>query len=125
MKYFWKFSHDQGLKFEQIAKDLGLSNWSLRLRIRKLVKKKWLFSRQNLFFLSPLGEKKARDVVRLHRLWELYLVHLGHAKDRVHASAEEMEHIITPELEKQLTDFLKNPTKDPHNQPIPQRGHVL
>jgi manganese/zinc/iron transport system permease protein len=125
LKYFWKFSNDQGLKFEQVAKELGLSYWSLKLRIRKLVKKKWLFRDQNLFFLTPIGEKKARDIVRLHRLWELYLVHLGQAKDRVHASAEEMEHIITPELEKQLTDFLKNPTKDPHNQPIPQRGHDL
>lgn len=125
LKFFWKCAIDEGLMIDQIAKSLGLSYWLLRSRIQRLVKKKWLIKQGSLFFLTPLGEQKARDVVRLHRLWELYLVHLGQAKDRVHASAEEMEHIITPELEKQLTEFLKNPTKDPHNQPIPQRGHGL
>ena len=64
-------------------------------------------------------EKGAR-IVRLHRLWEVYLVNsLGLKVERVHKSAEEMEHILTPELERKLTELLDNPKQDPHDQPIP------
>lgn len=59
-------------------------------------------------------------IVRLHRLWEVYLVdYLGIGAERVHRSAEEMEHIITPELETKLTLILNNPKYDPHHQLIP------
>ncbi|NGX53817.1 MAG: hypothetical protein K1000chlam4_00537, partial [Chlamydiae bacterium] len=59
--------------------------------------------------------------VRLHRLWEVYLVnYIGVGSERVHKNAEEIEHILSPELEKKLTRLLDNPERDPHNQPIPQ-----
>jgi len=45
--------------------------------------------------------------------------YLGVGAERVHRSAEEMEHIITPELELELTQLLKDPKVDPHRQPIP------
>ena len=71
--------------------------------------------------LTPDGMKRATRLVRLHRLWELYLVScLKVDEQRVHCSAEEMEHILTPELECQLTALLNNPSEDPHNKPIPQ-----
>ena len=74
------------------------------------------------FFLTPKGMKKATRIVRLHRLWEVYLVeHLGLGADKVHPNAEEMEHILTPEIEERLTHLLQNPKRDPHNNPIPQR----
>jgi manganese/zinc/iron transport system permease protein len=58
--------------------------------------------------------------VRLHRLWEVYLAdYLGMGAEKVHRNAEEMEHIITPAIEKELTVLLHNPQKDPHHQPIP------
>ena len=51
-------------------------------------------------FLTPDGTRRAKRLVRLHRLWELYLVTcLKVDEERVHYSAEEMEHILTPELE--------------------------
>lgn len=75
------------------------------------------------YTLSPKGEKRAGYIIRLHRLWEVYLVdYLGKRAEEVHASAEEMEHILTPELERELTELLGNPHKDPHAQPIPARG---
>ena len=59
-------------------------------------------------------------IVRLHRLWELYLVnYLGMGAQKVHANAEEMEHILTPAMEQELTQLLKDPKVDPHQQPIP------
>jgi len=72
------------------------------------------------FMLTASGALWARKIVRFHRLWEVYLVeYCGVAKDRVHPSAEEMEHIITPEIERELECMLLSPKEDPHHQPIP------
>ncbi|MBI2742904.1 MAG: metal ABC transporter permease [Chlamydiales bacterium] len=76
------------------------------------------------FRLSEKGRRRSAEIVRLHRLWELYLVSLGQGVEKVHHSAEEMEHILTPHLERELTEFLEDPTHDPHQQPIPGRIHV-
>lgn len=73
--------------------------------------------------LTPEGELAAQKIVRLHRLWEVYLVeYLGQNVEKVHRTAEELEHLFSPALEKQLTILLNNPQKDPHQQPIPPRG---
>lgn len=73
--------------------------------------------------LTPMGELAAQKIVRLHRLWEVYLVeYLGQNVEKVHRTAEELEHLFSPTLEKQLTILLNNPLKDPHHQPIPPRG---
>lgn len=75
--------------------------------------------------LTPAGQQLGKNIVRLHRLWELYLVEdLGVQKNQVHKSAEEMEHILTPELEQKITQYLKDPLFDPHNQPIPSNKEV-
>lgn len=70
--------------------------------------------------LTPDGVTESRRIVRLHRLWELYLSHkLGMAADHVHQSAEAMEHLLTPEVEQQLLDELDYPALDPHDSAIP------
>jgi manganese/zinc/iron transport system permease protein len=70
--------------------------------------------------MTQQGMLMGRKLVRLHRLWELYLVeYCGMAKERVHPRAEEMEHILTPEVEQKLAALLHNPSMDPHQQPIP------
>lgn len=70
--------------------------------------------------LTPQGETAAQKIVRLHRLWEVYLVeYLGQNVEKVHRTAEELEHLFSPALEQQLTMLLNNPEKDPHDQPIP------
>lgn len=75
----------------------------------------------NLIFTDK-GLQRARHIVRMHRLWEVYLVHLGVGIEKVHHNAEEMEHIITPEIEVQLLKMMENPKLDPHNKPIPVGG---
>lgn len=80
---------------------------------------------EGTYILTDLGNRRATHLVRLHRLWEVYLVDcLGIGEEKVHHSAEEMEHIITPELERKLTEILSNPTRDPHSQPIPQMEEI-
>lgn len=70
--------------------------------------------------LSSQGQRRGERVVRLHRLWELYLTQYLHlASDHVHEDAETIEHIITPELEQKLMEELGFPVMDPHSARIP------
>ncbi len=70
--------------------------------------------------LTEAGTRVALEVVRHHRLIELYLKEvLGYSWDRVHAEAEELEHVISEELEERIDEALGYPTRDPHGHPIP------
>jgi len=85
-----------------------------------LLKKHWLLKLEGGYQLSESGKIEARRVVRLHRLWELYLSEkLSFASDHIHGSAETIEHLITPELEAQLLEELDYPKQDPHQKRIP------
>ncbi len=86
----------------------------------QLKRQGWVTESKRRLTLTKDGEFRARQIVRLHRLWETYLVRLGHARERVHHSAEEMEHILTSEMGGELAEFLNHPTEDPHQQPIPK-----
>jgi len=70
--------------------------------------------------LTSAGERVALEVIRHHRLLELYLAEaLGMPWDRVHEEAEVLEHAISPELSELIAAKLGNPTHDPHGDPIP------
>jgi DtxR family Mn-dependent transcriptional regulator len=70
--------------------------------------------------LTPAGEKVALEVVRHHRLLELYLAEtLGIAVESVHAEADRLEHVLSDELEARIDRALGYPTHDPHGDPIP------
>src|SRR5215213_9261625 len=72
--------------------------------------------------LTPAGRRVALEVLRHHRLLELYLAQsLGVTWDRVHDEAEVLEHHISEELEELIAAKLGNPTHDPHGDPIPTR----
>jgi DtxR family transcriptional regulator, Mn-dependent transcriptional regulator len=72
--------------------------------------------------LTEEGRRVALEVMRHHRLLELYLVQsLGVPWDRVHAEAEVLEHVLSEELEELIAAKLGNPTLDPHGDPIPSR----
>lgn len=71
-------------------------------------------------FLTPSGELAALDIIRKHRLWEVFLVEkLNYGWDEVHDIAEQLEHIQDDQLARKLDDFLGNPAVDPHGDPIP------
>src|SRR2546421_4277982 len=70
--------------------------------------------------LTREGLRVALEVMRHHRLLELYLAEqLGVPWDRVHAEAEVLEHVLSEDLEKLIAAKLGNPTRDPHGDPIP------
>jgi manganese/zinc/iron transport system permease protein len=86
----------------------------------------WIERREQGYELTEIGRKKAERVIRLHRLWEVYLVdYMGQSVEKVHRNAEELEHLFTPEFERELTALLKDPKKDPHHQPIPAGEGLL
>src|SRR5262252_2928399 len=72
--------------------------------------------------LTNRGRRVALEVIRHHRLGELFLVEsLGMTWDEVHAEAEVLEHALSEELEELIAAKLGNPTVDPHGDPIPSR----
>ena len=107
----------------RLAEISSLSRGEARCIIRRLVRKGFVEGPKRCeVSMTVQGIAMGRKLVRLHRLWELYLVeHCGVPKDRVHPNAEEMEHILTPAIERELLALLGNPPFDPHQQPIPMR----
>ncbi len=77
--------------------------------------------------LTEAGRKIALEVIRHHRLLELYLAEaLGYSWDKVHDEAEQLEHVISEEFENRMAEVLGHPTTDPHGAPIPTKdGEVL
>jgi DtxR family Mn-dependent transcriptional regulator len=76
--------------------------------------------------LTEQGRRVALEVMRHHRLLELYLVEsLGVPWDRVHQEAEVLEHVLSEELEELISAKLGNPTHDPHGDPIPTRDLTI
>jgi DtxR family transcriptional regulator, Mn-dependent transcriptional regulator len=70
--------------------------------------------------LTPHGRRVALEVLRHHRLLELFLAQeLGMSWDRVHAEAEVLEHVLSEELEELIAARLGDPAVDPHGDPIP------
>jgi manganese/zinc/iron transport system permease protein len=91
-----------------------------KIGLQKLRNQGYLQKEPEGWLLTPEGITRGRRVVRLHRLWELYLTQYLHlASDHVHEDAETIEHIITPELEKRLMVELNYPLLDPHSSTIP------
>lgn len=122
LKTIWRLSPKEEVDFDSIERLQGLSPWYLRFLLCRLVNNGWLDRvSPSSYRLTIEGQLWAEKIVRLHRLWEVYLAnYVGLGSERVHRNAEEMEHIITPELEQELTLLLKNPQQDPHHQPIPK-----
>jgi DtxR family Mn-dependent transcriptional regulator len=76
--------------------------------------------------LTPEGERLALEMLRHHRLLELYLTeHLDVPWDRVHEEAEALEHVLSEDLEARIAAKLGNPTHDPHGDPIPTPDLVI
>ena len=76
--------------------------------------------------LTPLGERKALEVIRHHRLLELYLARqLGYGWDQVHDEADRLEHVISEEFEDKVDALLGHPTVDPHGDPIPSKDGMI
>ena len=104
-----------------LARDLGVSPASASAMVKKLTALELLdHEKYRGARLTPAGERVALEVIRHHRLLELYLAEtLGVHVDDVHDEADRLEHVISEELEARIDRALGFPTHDPHGDPIP------
>lgn len=89
--------------------------------LKRLAEKKLIhYEKYKGVFLSAKGEKLALEIIRKHRLWEVFLTEkLKFGWDEVHDIAEQLEHIKSEELVNRLDEYLGRPKFDPHGDPIP------
>jgi manganese/zinc/iron transport system permease protein len=107
-------------KLDQILEKRTFNKVTLNNSLKHLSKKNWIVLGDQKVKLSKAGEVEARRVVRLHRLWEMYLTkRMNFKSDHIHSNAETIEHIITPEIERELILELGTPKVDPHSSAIP------
>lgn len=112
--------YDSARSLEELLERRNIPRKEAIRGLQKLKRQGYLQKEDKRWLLTPEGEKRGRRVVRLHRLWELYLTqYLNLASDHVHEDAETIEHIITPELEQRLIEELNYPDLDPHSARIP------
>lgn len=125
--YHLEIDVDKGISTNAIAKKLDTKASSVTDMIKKLSEKEVVvYKKYQGVKLTDFGEKSAANIVRKHRLWEVFLVEkLNFSWDEVHDVAEQLEHIKSPKLIKQLDAFLGFPTHDPHGDPIPDKDGNL
>jgi len=122
LKSLWRLDREHAATIKTIYSSQHISVIYLRFILYTLKRNGWIQTVNGSYQLTNDGKKRAAKIVRLHRLWEVYLAeYLGVGSERVHRNAEEMEHILTPEIERELTVLLKDPKWDPHHQRIPQK----
>jgi DtxR family Mn-dependent transcriptional regulator len=104
-----------------IAEILSTSPASVTDMIKRLAEKELVnYQKYKGVSLSPSGNKISTDLIRKHRLWEVFLVEkLDFSWEEVHEIAEQMEHIKSDMLIEKLDKFLDFPKFDPHGDPIP------
>ncbi len=128
LKEIYKLRTDAGkVTTTTLAKRLRISPASVSAMVKKLAALGLL---EHIPYrgvdLTPAGERVALEVVRHHRLLELYLAEtLGVAVESVHAEADRLEHVLSEELEARIDRALGYPTRDPHGDPIPDAGLKL
>ena len=110
-----------------LAERLGVAPASVTGMIKKLGELQLVaYEPYQGVLLTDGGRKIALEVIRHHRLIELYLAEaLQMPWDQVHAEADRLEHVISEELEDRIDAHLGHPTLDPHGSPIPRRDGTL
>jgi DtxR family Mn-dependent transcriptional regulator len=112
-----------GVSTSQLAKEMGVANASVTNMLKRL-SKLGMVDYQSYYgtTLTSSGEKIALEMIRHHRLLELYLKEmLGYSWDEVHDEAEKLEHYISEQFEDKISELLNHPTVDPHGDPIPTK----
>ncbi len=118
---------NEGVSTNEIASAMSTKAASVTDMLKKLADKSLIdYKKYQGVRLTNKGEKIAVDIIRKHRLWELFLVDkLGFKWDEVHDMAEQLEHIQSDELVDRLDSYLDFPKYDPHGDPIPNKSGVF
>jgi DtxR family Mn-dependent transcriptional regulator len=124
LRAIYRLSLDGSAKISPtaIAEELKNNPASVVDMLKKLSDKKLIsYDKKKGAKLTDKGTKTAIEVVRKHRLWEVFLLEkLGYGWEEIHDIAEQLEHIHNDELADRLDKFLGFPDYDPHGDPIPK-----
>lgn len=109
----------------QIAAQIGVTPASVTGMVKRLATSDpplVEYRKHRGVLLTPAGRQVALEIIRHHRLLELFLHEtLGYAWDEVHAEADRLEHVISEDMEERIAQALGDPLQDPHGKPIPSR----
>jgi DtxR family Mn-dependent transcriptional regulator len=125
LSVIYKSSDSNGeIKANLIAEKLNVSGAAVTDMLRKLSKEGYVdYKRYKGIKLTLSGEDYARNMVRRHRIWEVFLHQVvGLPWDKVHSEAENLEHSSSDDLIDRLEEMLDYPEFDPHGDPIPDRN---
>lgn len=128
LKTIFEIQRNQGkVATTVLAERMGVAPASVTGMIKKLAQLSLVqYEKYQGVRLTSAGEKIALEVIRHHRLIELYLAEaLGVPWDRVHEEADKWEHVLSEDLEERMDRALGFPTIDPHGAPIPTREGTL
>lgn len=116
-----------GATTTNIAENLQVSNASVTNMLKRLATMNFIEHRSYKGAqLTEAGTKIALEILRHHRLLELYLKEImGYSWDEVHDEAEKLEHHISEQFEDKIAELLDHPTHDPHGDPIPSKDGVM
>lgn len=113
----------------QIAQCLDVTPASVTGMLRKLSESDppcVIYRKHHGVILTPHGKAIALEIIRRHRLLELFLYEtLGYSWEEVHQEADRLEHTISPDLVQRIATVLGNPERDPHGEPIPNQDLLL
>ncbi|MCC5940481.1 MAG: metal-dependent transcriptional regulator [Balneolaceae bacterium] len=129
LKTIYKLEQDthKGVSTSSLAEGMGVANASVTNMLKRL-SEMGLVNYESYYgtTLTDAGEKIALEIIRHHRLIELYLKEmLGYSWDEVHDEAEKLEHHISEQFEDKIAEMLNNPIVDPHGDPIPTKEGVM
>jgi DtxR family transcriptional regulator, Mn-dependent transcriptional regulator len=128
LKTIYDIQREQGwVATTVLAKRLGIKPASVTNMVKKLAELKLVvYKPYEGLMLTETGQKMALEVLRHHRLIELYLGKmLGLSWDQVHAEAEKWEHVLSEDIEERIDTLLGHPTVNPHGAPIPSRNGTI
>lgn len=120
-------SEEKGASTTHIAELMEVSSASATNMIKRLAKMGLVeYQSYRGASLTSSGRKIALEIIRHHRLLELYLLEvMGYSWDEVHDEAEKLEHHISEQFEDKIAELLDNPTHDPHGDPIPTKEGIM
>ena len=112
------------IKPNLLASKLNISNAAVTDMLRKLSRDGFVdYQKYKSIKLTGEGESYAKNMLRRHRIWEVFLHQtLGMSWDKVHDEAENLEHSSSDEIINRLEEFLEFPEVDPHGYPIPDKN---
>ncbi len=125
LKAIYKLENEQegGVSTSRLAGEMGVASASVTNMVKRL-SEMGLVHYESYYGskLTDPGEKIALEIIRHHRLLELYLKEMmGYSWDEVHDEAEKLEHHISEQFEDKIAEMLDHPNFDPHGDPIPTK----